>query len=56
MRKFNVRWWVTPDLLQWKMMQAAGDYCGPFYQFPEINNWAPQEAMEYVGPLEWHLS
>ena len=34
MRKFSARWWVTPDLIQWRYMQACGDYSGGFAMFP----------------------
>ena len=28
------RWFVTPELLEWKQMAAAGNYAGPFFSFP----------------------
>lgn len=28
------RWFVTPELLQWKIMQAHGSYEGPFCTWP----------------------
>jgi hypothetical protein len=29
------RWFVTPELVQWRYMTACGDYAGPFFNFPD---------------------
>lgn len=42
MRKFSARWWVTPDLIQWRYMVECGDYFYPFWRFPFFPN--PQGA------------
>lgn len=37
------RWWSGPRLLQWKLMQAQGDFEGPFAAFP-ADSWFAQRA------------
>ena len=34
MRKFDVRWWVTEELIQWRYMVECGDYFNNFFLFP----------------------
>ncbi len=28
------RWFLTPELIQWRYMVECGDYAGPFFSFP----------------------
>ena len=34
MRKFSARWWVSEQLIQWRLLQACGEYSGGFAMFP----------------------
>lgn len=46
MRKFSCRWWVTPELLQWRYMVECGQYAGPLFLFP----WAGSPLSGAPGP------
>ena len=38
MRKFDARWWVISDLIQWRYMVECGQYNDPFFLFPYVSN------------------
>jgi len=40
------RWFVTPELLEWKQQVACGDYAGPFFTFP--NNPSGIDSVLYA--------
>jgi hypothetical protein len=54
------RWYVTPELTQWRYMTACGEYAGPLFSFPHnpsgIDPWAQNRAfhdlMEYGEAAE----
>jgi hypothetical protein len=49
------RWFVTPELTQWKYMTACGDYAGPFFSFhqpSELNVENLSHGLMLAGTLD----
>jgi hypothetical protein len=44
------RWFVTPDLLQWKEAQAHGKYDAPFFSFPAYSLWFIPPPPQDINP------
>lgn len=44
------RWFSGPRLLQWKLMQAYGEFEGPFAAFPADSWFAQREEWICYGP------
>lgn len=49
------RWFVTPELLQWRYMVATGYYQGHFFDFPKPGSDTREKLFQDHYVTEWPL-